>query len=307
MNYEYDLADFKRYLYDKNHSYRVDGLIFWQNRIPLPIDLFNRIFDESDLIIADFVYQVAASAVVFSEKESFESTFGLEVTNLPTDKLKAEIPALSTWVDEHLPENCRIVRMIYEIAELLGLPEFRFSGDRIAKSLAHQGKKYARLFMPSPVKDLVNNIQGCDTIGQDNTDMFGNIIADRYNIYRSGFSDALAIIFNALLEFRLLFSGKSGNLPRFRVMMTAPDDIDIRFGKTADGSLWEPGYEDDHFITINTEHPVMKNQAKDQGCALAELLFFIGQYENSQFSDQNKKFIENMRQTISRNLWIKYD
>lgn len=89
----------------------------------------------------------------------------------------------------------------------------------------------------------MNNIQGCGTIGQDNTDMFGNIIADRYNIYRSGFSDALAIIFNALLEFRLLFSGKSGNLPRFRVIMTAPDDVDIRFGKTADGSLWEPGYQ----------------------------------------------------------------
>lgn len=307
MSYEYDLADFKRYLYDRNHSYRVDGLIFWQNRIPLPIDLFNRIFEESDLIVTDFVYQVAASVAVFSGKESFESTFGVEVNELPAGRLKERIPVLSGWVEEHLPANCRIVRMTYEIAELLGLSGFEYFGDRVTEALVHQGKKYARLFIPSPVRALVNGIIGCESIGQDNTDMFGNIIADRYNIYRSGFSDALAIIFNLLLEFRLLFSEKGGILPKFRVTMAAPEDIDVRFGKTADGSLWEPGYGDDHFITINTEHPVMKHLAQDQAGALAEFLFFMGQYENSQFSDQNKKFIENMRQTISRNLWIKHD
>lgn len=307
MNYAYDLADFKRYLYDRNHSFRVDGLIFWQNRIPLPIDLFNRIFDESDLIITDFVYQVAASAVVFSEKESFESIFGIEVTNLPSDRLKQEIPSLTKWLAGRLSANCRTVKATYEMAELLGLSEFELSSHRIAESLVHQGKKYARLFIPVSLKKLINEIPRCESIGQDNTDMFGNIIADRYNIYRSGFSDALAIIFNALLEFRLLFSGRGEILPKFRVTMTVPADIDVRFGKTADGSLWEPGYADDHFITINIEHPVMKSLAQDQAGALEEFLFFMGQYENSQFSDQNKKFLENMRQTISRNLWIKHD
>lgn len=307
MNYQYDIADFKRYLNEKNASYRVDGLIFWQNRIPLPIDLFNRIFDESDLIVTDFIYQVAASAVVYSQKESFESTFGLAVTNLPTEKLAQNGAELTSWVAGHLPVSCRIVRMAYEVAELLGLSGFEFSGDRVAAALVHKGKKYGRLFMPDQIKGMVNGISGCETIGQDNTDMFGNIIADRYNIYRSGFSDALAIIFNALLEFRILFSGKGGELPKFRVTAPAPTDADVRFGKTADGSLWEPGYGDDHFIVINSEHPMMRNLPQEQYGALAEFLFFIGQYENSQFSDQNKKFIENMRQTISRSLWIKHD
>lgn len=307
MSYVYDLSDFKRFLHDRNNSYRVDGLIFWQNRIPLPIDLFNRIFEESDQIVTDFVYQVAASAAVFSEKESFERSFGVEVTNLPSDRLRQEIPSLTAWVARHLPANCRIVRMTYEIAELLKLSEFKYSGDRVAEALIHQGKKYARLFIPVPLRELVNGIQGCENIGQDNTDMFGNIIADRYDIYRSGFSDALAIIFNALLEFRLLFSGQGETLPKFRVTMTVPADIDVRFGKTPDGSLWEPGYGDDHFIIINTEHPVMKKHAQSQDGALEEFLFFLGQYENSQFSDPNKKLIENMRQTISRNLWIKHD
>ncbi|WP_210437722.1 hypothetical protein, partial [Vibrio crassostreae] len=73
-----------------------------------------------------------------------------------------------------------------------------------------------------------------------NTDMFGNIIADRYNIYRSGFSDALAIIFNALLEFRILCSGRGEHLQKIRVMAPLIEDIDVRVGKTSDGSLWEP-------------------------------------------------------------------
>ena len=307
MNSQYDLADFKRYLNEKNASYRVDGLIFWQNRIPLPIDLFNRIFDESDLIVIDFIYQISASAVAFSEKESFENTFGLAVTNLPTDKLVPKSAALSGWVAEHLPRNCKIVRMAYEAAEILGLPEFEFSCERVSAALVHQGKKYARLFIPEAIKVLVNGISDCEAIGQDNTDMFGNIIADRYNIYRSGFSDALAIIFNALLEFRILFLGKGGYLPTLRVITPSLTDVDVRLGKTADGSLWEPKYDDDHFIVLNREHPMIRHLSQEKSGALAEFLFFMGQYENSQFSDQNKKLIENMRQTVSRNLWIKHD
>ncbi|GAK24717.1 hypothetical protein JCM19052_5391 [Vibrio sp. JCM 19052] len=88
MSYQYDLSDFKRYLNDKNPKYRVDGLIFWQNRIPLPIDLFNKIFNESDHIVTDYVYQLAASAVAFSHRELFESTFEVAVTDLPKGDLK---------------------------------------------------------------------------------------------------------------------------------------------------------------------------------------------------------------------------
>ena len=47
MDYQFDVSDFKAYLKDKNPAYRVEGLTFWQKRIPLPIDLFNRIFDDS--------------------------------------------------------------------------------------------------------------------------------------------------------------------------------------------------------------------------------------------------------------------
>ncbi|EJO9869042.1 hypothetical protein NU768_002984 [Vibrio vulnificus] len=307
MNYQYDLADFKRYLNDKNPKYRVDGLIFWQNRIPLPIDLFNRIFNESDQIVSDYVYQVAASAITFSYRDSFEETLGVKVSDLPKGDLKKQIVGLKEWLNEKLPENSPVVRMAYEVADTLGLDSFAFSTDKVAEALQHQGKKYARLFMPVEVKEHLSLIADCEGVGTDNTDMFGNIIADRYNIYRSGFSDALAIIFNALLEFRILCSGRGEHLQRLRVIAPLVEDIDIRLGKTRDGSLWEPGYEDDHYITLNSEHPLVRDLSENQSKPLAELLFYMGEFENGQFSDESKKLVENLRQTVSRSLWIKND
>jgi hypothetical protein len=307
MSYQYDLSDFKRYLNDKNSKCRVDGLIFWQNRIPLPIDLFNRIFNESDLIVTDYVYQVVASAVTFSHRDSFELKFGIAVTDLPKGDLKKQVFALEDWLSGYLTDNANITRMAYEIADILGVEDFNFSTQKVAGSLQHQGKKYARIFIPGTVRKEFDRIPDCEEIGKDNTDMFGNIIADRYNIYRSGFSDALAFIFNSLLEFRVLCSGRGEHLQKLRVIAPMLANADVRIGKTSDGSLWEPGYGDDHYVTINTEHPLLRNLSQEQSKPLAEALFFFGEFENSQFSDTNKKFLENMRQSVSRSLWIKHD
>jgi hypothetical protein len=307
MSYQYDLSDFKRYLKDKSPKYRVDGLIFWQNRIPLPIDLFNRIFNESDLIITDYIYQVVASAVAFSHRDSFEKKFNIAVSDLPKGDLKRQVFVLQSWLGDNLTDSSSITHMAYEVADTLGIEDFEFSTDKVADAFQHQGKKYARIFMPEAVRKEFDRIVDCEEVGKDNTDMFGNIIADRYNIYRSGFSDALAIIFNALLEFRILCSGRGKHLHKIRVISPMIENVDVRIGKTLDGSLWEPGYEDDHYVTINSEHPLLRNLSQEQSKPLAEVLFFLGEFESSQFSDSNKKFLENMRQTVSRSLWIKHD
>ena len=307
MTYQYDLADFKRYLRDKNPKYRVDGLIFWQNRIPLPIDLFNRIFNESEQMVTDYVYHLAASAVAFSNRTSFKDILSLDVIDLPNGDLKKQTQELNSWLAERLSERSAVFRMTYEIADLLGLEGFSFSVDKVADALQHQGKKYTRIFMPVEVRKRYSFVKGCDEVGADNTDMFGNIIADKYNIYRSGFSDALAIIFNALLDFRIVFSGKGRHLPKVRIIAPLIGDVDVRFGKTNDGSLWEPGYGDDHYIVINQDHPFVSQLSTEQSSPLAECLFFLGKLENSQFSDEKKKFIEELRQAVSRSLWIKHD
>lgn len=307
MTYHYDLADFKRYLYDKNPKYRVDGLVFWQNRIPLPIDLFNQFFDEADEIVAEYIRQVVASALVFSCADEFFDEFGVPVNLLPNSDISNQQMAVDKWVEGKLKTMPNIRSLAFEIAEILDLDGFELSSSAIAKSLSHQGKKYFRLFMPPSIRDAFEKQVSCEDVGKDNTDMFGNIIADRYNIYRSGFSDALAIIFNVLLEFKITCSKKGKYLKRLSLSVEKSDGIDVRLGKTSDGSLWEPGYDDDHYVTLSEAHPLLRNKSEIEIHLLAELVYCLSEFENKQYSDTQRKQLENMRQEVSRSLWIRND
>ena len=307
MAYQYDLPDFKLYLNSKNSRYRVDGLIFWQNRIPLPIDLFNRIFDDADVFVAEYVRQVTASAIVFKCSDELHDRFGLMMDSLPSKDVLRKRIAVTEWVEEKLRADSELRLLSSEVAEILGLDGFELCAEAVVASLAHQGKKYTRLFMPQLVRKCFELRAGCDQVGSDNTDMFGNIIADRYNIYRSGFSDALAIIFNALLEFKILCSGRGSGLQRLNLIVGRAEGIDVRSGQTTDGSLWEPGYDDDHFVTLNIEHPLLRNKVESESLKLAELLYYLSEFENNQYSDTQRKLLENMRQEVSRGLWIRHD
>jgi hypothetical protein len=307
MSYQYDLADFKRYLYVKNPKYRVDGLVFWQNRIPLPIDLFNQIFDESEAIMVEYVRQVTVSALVFCCADEWMDFFGTSVNDLPGDRVSKREVAVTEWINDRLEENPEIGNLSFDVAELLSLDGFDLVGDELTASLSHQGKKYARLFMPSAIRDIYDKRVGNVEVGKDNTDMFGNIIADRYSIYRSGFSDALAIIFNALLDFRILCAGRGSYMKRLNLFVEKTEGMDIRFDKTSDGSLWEPRVDDDLYVSLNPEHPFLRNMPKAEAQVLAELLYYLAEFENSQFSDTQRKLLENMRQEVSRSLWIRHD
>lgn len=306
MAYIYDASDFKKFLYDKNPKYRVDGLTFWQNRIPIPIDLFNRIFDESDIIIAEYVQQLTASAIVFSQSASFEQEFGITVDKLPCSELKNHRIKLIKWLDDVF-EKTNIYRNFHaNINDNLGIKNSTFGSLELANSLTHQGKKYARLWVPDVINEELRKFPKSYYIGKDNTDMFGNIIADRYNIYRSGFSDALSIIFNCLIEFRLKFSDYQSSFQRINLTIEESDEIKVVSERTQDGSLWEPGYDDDHLVKINPEHPFIRSISSNN-THLSELLYYLSEFESRQFSDSQRKIIENMRQEVSRNLWIKYD
>ena len=96
--------------------------------------MFNRIFNESDKIVTDYVYQIAASAVVFSNRDSFEETLGISITELPMDVLKKQSIVLDEWLNTHLPDNSAISHMAYEVADILGLDGFSFSLDKVAES-----------------------------------------------------------------------------------------------------------------------------------------------------------------------------
>lgn len=307
MKYNYDVADFKVYLFNKNPRYRVDGLTFWQNRIPLPIDLFNRIFDDGDEIFAEYIRQLTAAIIVLSEQKSFEQLFTIKATQLPNKDLLKQKAELIKWLDSILEQNKSYQYFMLNIAETFNFQGLTVDAEKIATSLCHQGKKYARLAFPEAIRQFIAEFPLTEQLGADNTDMFGNIIADRYDIYRSGFSDALAIIFNALIEFRLLCSGHKSNIHRINLSVEKSEEITVVTERTIDGSLWEPGYTDDHLVKINPEHPFIKTLESHNSKHLTEFLYYLSEFENNQFSDTQRKIIENMRQEVSRTLWIKHD
>lgn len=307
MKYLFDLPDFKTYLNEKNVKYRVDGLIFWQNRIPIPIDLFNRIFADSDILISEYIRQLTCAVIVLGESDSFANEFDIPVSDLPSSKLKSFRKELADWFDLQIINKPKYSNLPNILSEILQIDRVEFNSEELSRSLCHQGKKYCRLSYPKELASLVDDYPSMRDIGTDNTDMIGNIIADRYDIYRSGFSDALAIIFNILIEFKIYCSGTSKNLNRIKLEVVRSTKSNIKVQRTKDGSLWEASYDEDHCLILNDEHPFFKKLTETSLSNMSELLFLFAEFENNQFSDNQRKLIENMRQEISRTLWINND
>jgi|APLak6261667961_1056064.scaffolds.fasta_scaffold00516_2 hypothetical protein len=310
MSYTYDLPDFKRYLNDHNPSYRTDGLIFWQNRIPLPIDLFNRIFGESDYFFELYLDHLLVAVIAHAHLKTILGEY-INFPELPGNAIRPRLREVSRKIAEILDSTKSYRKTASILAEQLGIDAYTPDSTRLGEALCHQGKKYSRLYCPAAFRAVLEKFHpdALLQIATDNTDMFGNIIADHYDIYRSGFSDALAIIFNLLLEFRLTCGGRSSSVHRIALTLEdGTDGISVDLKRTRDGSLWEPDYSDDHILRINPEHPFFcfANDAGATDC-LYELLYTFSKFENSQFSDAQRKLLENMRQEISRELWIRHD
>lgn len=306
--YQYDLSDFKKFLNDTNKSNRVDGLIFWQNRIPLPIDLFNRMFAEADSLLETYVDHLIGALLALKHFSDVAGT-RLSFTDLPSKDLMPRKHGMADVISRLLATNSGYRQAALRIAGALGLDDYVPAGQRIADALCHQGKKYARLQIPLALRHEfgVFEAEVASNIGFDNTDMFGNVVADRYDIYRSGFGDALANIFNQLLEFRLLCGGRVSSSRHISIDTAGNSDkFHVLLERTRDGSLWEPHFSDDLGLRINPEHPFCKAMGDRIG-EVKYLLYSLAEFEYNQFSDVQKKLIENMRQEVSRDLWIRFD
>jgi hypothetical protein len=307
MEYEFDVSDFKAYLKERSHYYRVDGLTFWQKKIPIPIDLFNRIFEDSGAILFEYINHLTVSVLVFSEKQEFETIFGVSADKLPSDKLLTQNEKLVKWLSNVLSRNNAYKHFMLNVAEILKLDEVKIDPVILASALCHEGKKYSRLSYPEAIKALIAEFPAIEFLPIAKTDMFGNVIADRYEIYRSGFSDALANIFNALIDFKLVCGKHESVIQRMNLSVEEPKSDKYKFEKAQDGSLWEPGYDINSLVKINPEHPFLKSIPDQDSEFIIDILYYLSEFEGQQFNESSKKTIENMRQEISRSLWIKYD
>jgi len=307
MEYEFDVSDFKAYLKERSHYYRVDGLTFWQKKIPIPIDLFNRIFEDSGAILFEYINHLTVAVLVFSEKEEFESLFGVTVEKLPSEDLLTQSEKLVEWLSGVLLKNNAYEHFMLNAAEILKLDGVKVEPSHLATALSHGGKKYSRLSYPEAIKTLIADFPALDYLPISKTDMFGNVIADRYEIYRSGFSDALANIFNALIDFKLVCGKHESVIQRINLSVEEPKSDKYKFEKAQDGSLWEPGYDINSLVKINPEHPFLKSIPDQDSEFIIDILYYLSEFEGQQFNESSRKTIENMRQEISRSLWIKYD
>ncbi|WP_372741990.1 hypothetical protein [Neptunomonas sp.] len=311
MSYQYDLPDFKRYLNDLNKKNRVDGLIFWQNRIPLPIDLFNRMFRESDHFISLYFDHLLAAVLVLEGSAEKLASFGLTFADLPSSDVNKQLGQMTSFIHSSLQQDRRLQNVASELTVLMGVSDYQPKAARLIEALTHKGKKYPRLYCPPIVRETVSATfpSVFKDIGADNTDMIGNVIADHYDMYRAGFGDALANIFNKLLDFRLVCNGVSSGL-QILTSIVCESDMTVIEERTRDGSLWEPELLEEHAVRLNPEHPfftVLGSGSPSSLKAVTELLYSLSKFESHQFSTPQKKLIENMRQEISRELWIKYE
>jgi len=307
MDYQFDVSDFKAYLKDKNPKYRVEGLTFWKTTIPLPIDLFNKIFDDSGIILSEYINHLTAAIIVFTEREVFEELFLISVDQLPSKDLINKKSLVIKWLEDLFENNKSYQHFMLNVSEALSLESISIDPEGITKALCHEGRKYSRLAYPKPLKVYVAEFPLAVSICTKNTDMFGNIIADRYSIYRSGFSDALAIIFNALIDFKLICNNHETIVQRINLNIDNPGNNEYKLEKTQDGSLWEPNYTKNHLVKINVEHPFIKTLPPQDTKHITDILYFLSEFEDSQFSDSQRKVLENMRQEVSKSLWIEYD
>lgn len=304
--------DFKKYLLEQLPDSRQEELIFWKKAIPLPVDLVYKIFDSRGELFKIYLDHISAVTLYFFAAETEKTDYVQQINNLPNSGTELLSDRLNDQFEKYYFDS-DISALTTTLAEKLFVVEYKFSVEDYIHALSHEGRKYRRLYVPQKIKESLREYHPAmlNYIGVSNGDMFGNIVADHLGVYRSGFSDAFAAIFNKLLDFvvaktyehKVDISAASG----IRIsQVTEPPQQYLKpeTGTVADGSLWEPRYRDakSTFI-LNERHPYLELIDKKSGIeVLADLAGQSALIENETLQDSKAKILENFRQEISRKL-----
>ena len=174
------------------------------------------------------------------------------------------------------------------------------------------GKKYKRLYVPNGLKAAIKEsiLGSVEEFAVSNGDMIGNIIADKLKLYRSGFGDALAGLFNKLLDYKVdKCSGFIGKRCQTVLNVSGSKEhgfiVPVIIERTADSALWEPIFDGEIKMRINPKHPFYKLIAKNSNNSdVMKLLSVITVLEANCPNDNELKALETIRSSISRALWL---
>jgi hypothetical protein len=304
--------DFKKYLLNKLPDSRQEELIFWKKGIPLPIDLVYTIFDQRGELIKIYLDHLSAVSLYSYSAKIEYSNCELEINNLPCPENKAHKIKFEDQFHKYYWKS-KISNLTNVLAERLFVVEYNFTEDNYFTALCHAGRKYKRLYLPLKVKESIKSFDPelLKFVGVSNGDMFGNIVADELGVYRSGFSDAFAAIFNKLLDFILERSSEkqitASAASKIKITQAQePESTYLNFnsGRIEDGSLWEPKYADakSSFI-LNSKHPYYELINKKTGIeVLVDIVSQSALIESETIRDTTSKILETYRQDISRKL-----
>jgi hypothetical protein len=136
--------------------------------------------------------------------------------------------------------------------------------------------------------------------------MFGNVVVDSLNIYRSGFSDAFAGVFNRLLDFKFEsfpFVNPNSAAQGQTEIVSVRDVGAIKPVEYAGGNWWQPSLEQGGAIgvEIDKNHPLNLIEEKSQ---LHLLLLALSKEEMLIFDENQKAVIEEFRFRVSQSLKI---
>ena len=300
----YSFTDFVTYCSQGNASFRPDGEIYWCQTKPIPSILVKRLFFSADLFLIDYVHHLlTATALALHDLKS------------PADKLFEFFPDPSSRIKhlsklENIWRECqsfsKFKKFEHDVSELSGLGAFELSLQNFIECLSHKGRKYDRLYYPDVVKNLIDQSfpKVSELLNRSNGDMFGNIVVDKLNVYRSGFSDAFAGLFNDYLKFKFdffpLINPKNASQGQTEVI-TIPSIGTITPVEYTNGNLWEPTMQQGGAIGVELakNHPA---SMLDPQLKFNLLLLALSKEEMKIFDPDLKIKLEQFRYRVSMNL-----
>ncbi len=300
----YSFTDFVNYCSNNNSSFRPDGEIYWCQTKPIPSILVKRLFFSAEIYLKDYVYHLlSATALALHDLQTTDGKLFAFFPD-PSARLRYQNILENIWHDcQSIPQFKNFEK---NVSKLCGLGEFELPLQDFLNCLNHKGKKYDRLYYPDVIKKNIDQEFPKVTrflIGS-NGDMFGNIIVDKLNVYRSGFSDAFSILFNEFLNFKFeLFpymNPQNASQGQTEVL-TIPSIGTIKPVEYTNGNFWEPTMEQGGAIGVELakHHPAAMLDPKLQ---FNLLLLALAKEEMKIFDSDLKIKLEQFRYRVSVDL-----
>jgi hypothetical protein len=297
----YSFTDFVNYCSERNPSFRPDGEIYWLQTKPIPSILVKRLFFSADLFLVEYVHHLLSATVLALHDLTTPNDKIFDLFPNPKSRIAQQSKLEKIW--RECQSLARFKEFEQAISSLSGLGAFELSLQDFLNCLDHTGKKYDRLYYPDVVKKHIdlNFPKVSELLSRSNGDMFGNIVVDKLNVYRSGFSDAFSGLFNDYLTFKFDFfplSNPKNAAQGQTEAITIPSIGSIKRVEYSNGNFWEPTMQQGGAIGVEVakNHPA---SMLDPELQFNLLLLALAKEEMKIFDPDLKLKLEQFRYRVS--------